>query len=131
MLKKNEQRRGIKVVSMKGGDLLIECLKVQGVRCVFGMPGVQNLQIYDAIFRNDAKAIDHYLVRHEYGATLMAHGFARTTGDVGVALTVSGPGATKAATGLLEAFTDCLSRSMKTRGRLVWNMLVSLVPLAI
>ena len=93
---------------MKGGDLLIECLKVQGVRCVFGMPGVQNLQIYDAIYRNGAEAIDHYLVRHEYAATLMAHGFARTTGDVGVALTVPGPGAANAATGLLEAFTDCV-----------------------
>jgi len=93
---------------MKGGDLLIECLKVQGVRCVFGMPGVQNLQIYDAIFRNGAEVIDHYLVRHEYAASLMALGFARTTGDVGVALTVPGPGATNAATGLLEAFTDCV-----------------------
>jgi len=95
-------------VTIKGADLLIECLKVQGVRCVFGMPGVQNLQIYDAICRNGAGAIDHYLVRHEYAATLMAHGFARTTGDVGVALTVPGPGATNAATGLLEAFTDCV-----------------------
>ena len=95
-------------MSIKGGDLLIECLKAQGVRCVFGMPGVQNLQIYDAIFRRGAGTIDHYLVRHEYAATLMAHGFARTTGDVGVALTVPGPGATNAATGLLEAFTDCV-----------------------
>jgi acetolactate synthase-1/2/3 large subunit len=95
-------------VTIKGADLLIECLKVQGVRCVFGMPGVQNLQIYDAICRSGAGAIDHYLVRHEYAATLMAHGFARTTGDVGVALTVPGPGATNAATGLLEAFTDCV-----------------------
>jgi acetolactate synthase-1/2/3 large subunit len=72
------------------------------------MPGVQNLKIYDAIYRRGAGAIDHYLVRHEYAATLMAHGFARTTGDVGVALTVPGPGATNAATGLLEAFTDCV-----------------------
>ncbi len=93
---------------MKGADLLIECLKVQGVRCVFGMPGVQNLHIYDAIFRRCAGSIDHYLVRHEFAATLMAHGFARTRGDVGVALTVPGPGATNAATGLLEAFTDCV-----------------------
>ena len=54
--------------------------------------GVQNLHIYDAIFRSSAGSIDHYLVRHEYAATLMAHGFARTTGDVGVALTVPGTG---------------------------------------
>jgi acetolactate synthase-1/2/3 large subunit len=95
-------------MSKKGADLLIECLKAQGVRCVFGMPGVQNLQIYDAIFRNGTGAIDHYLVRHEFAATLMALGFARTTGDAGVALTVPGPGATNAATGILEAFTDCV-----------------------
>jgi acetolactate synthase-1/2/3 large subunit len=95
-------------MTIKGADLLIECLKVQGVRCVFGMPGVQNLRIYDAIFRKGAGAIDHYLVRHEYAATLMAHGYARTSGEVGVALTVPGPGATNAATGLLEAFTDCV-----------------------
>jgi len=94
-------------VTIKGADLLIECLKVQGVRCVFGMPGVQNLRIYDALYRDGAGAIDHYLVRHEYAATMMAQGFAHTTGDVGVALTVPGPGATNAATGLLEAFTDC------------------------
>ncbi|MFH1241146.1 MAG: thiamine pyrophosphate-binding protein [Pseudomonadota bacterium] len=93
---------------MKGGDLLIECLKAQGVRCVFGMPGVQNLQIYDAIFRRGGGAIDHYLVRHEYASTLMAGGFARATGEVGVAVTVPGPGATNAATGILEAFTDCM-----------------------
>jgi acetolactate synthase-1/2/3 large subunit len=95
-------------MTTKGADLLIECLKVQGVRCVFGMPGVQNLQIYDALYRKGAGVIDHYLVRHEYAATLMAHGFAHTTNDVGVALTVPGPGATNAATGLLEAFTDCV-----------------------
>jgi acetolactate synthase-1/2/3 large subunit len=103
-----KNKGGQKIVSNKGGDLLIECLKAQGVRCVFGMPGVQNLQIYDAIFRRGAGVIDHYLVRHEYAATLMAHGFARTTNDVGVALTVPGPGATNAATGILEAYTDCV-----------------------
>ncbi len=95
-------------MSIKGGDLLIECLEAQGVRCIFGMPGVQNLQIYDAIFRRGEGAIGHYLVRHEYAATLMASGFARSTGDVGVAVTVPGPGATNAATGILEAFTDCV-----------------------
>ena len=50
--------------------------------------------------------IEHYLVRHEYAATLMASGFARSTGEVGVALTVPGPGASNASTGILEAFTD-------------------------
>jgi acetolactate synthase-1/2/3 large subunit len=92
-------------VSMTGADLLIDCLKTQGVQCVFGMPGVQNLRIYDAIYRNGT--LNHYLVRHEYAATLMALGYAHTTGDVGVAVTVPGPGATNAATGILEAYTDC------------------------
>jgi len=93
---------------MKGGDLLIECLKAQGVRCVFGMPGTQNIQIYDSLLRCGAGVIDHYLVRHEYAATIMADGYARSTGEVGVALTVPGPGASNASTGLLEAFTDCV-----------------------
>jgi acetolactate synthase-1/2/3 large subunit len=93
---------------MKGGDILIECLKAQGVRCIFGMPGTQNLHIYDALKRRGDGAIGHYLVRHEYAATKMADGFARSTGDVGVALTVPGPGASNASTGILEAFTDCV-----------------------
>ena len=78
---------------MKGGDFLIECLKAQGVRAVFGMPGTQNLEIYDSLLRRGDGSIDHYLVRHEYAATQMADGFARSTGEVGVALTVPGPGA--------------------------------------
>ena len=93
---------------MRGGDLLVECLKAQGVRCLFGMPGTQNLQIYDSLLRRGAGAIDHYLVRHEYGATVMADGYARASGDVGVALTVPGPGASNASTGLLQAYTDCV-----------------------
>ena len=92
---------------MKGGDILIECLKAQGISAVFGMPGTQNIQIYDALLRHGNDTIDHYLVRHEYAATQMADGFARATGEVGVAITVPGPGASNASTGILEAFTDC------------------------
>ncbi|RKU39118.1 hypothetical protein C6496_03400 [Candidatus Poribacteria bacterium] len=92
---------------MKGGDILIECLKAQGVSAVFGMPGTQNIQIYDALLRRGRGVIDHYLVRHEYAATQMADGFARATGEPGVAITVPGPGASNASTGILEAFTDC------------------------
>ena len=92
---------------MKGGDILIECLKAQGVSAVFGMPGTQNIQIYDALLRRGSDVIDHYLVRHEYAATQMADGFARATGEPGVAITVPGPGASNASTGILEAFTDC------------------------
>ena len=92
---------------MKGGDILIECLKAQGVSAVFGMPGTQNIQIYDALLQRGEGTIDHYLVRHEYAATQMADGFARATGEPGVAITVPGPGASNASTGILEAFTDC------------------------
>lgn len=91
-----------------GGDLLIECLVAQGVRAVFGMPGTQNLHIYDSLKRVGGDAIEHYLVRHEYAATAMADGYARVTGEIGVALTVPGPGASNASTGLLQAFTDCV-----------------------
>ena len=75
---------------MKGGDILIECLKAQGVSAVFGMPGTQNIQIYDALLQRGNGMIDHYLVRHEYAATQMADGFARATGEPGVAITVPG-----------------------------------------
>ncbi len=92
---------------MKGGDILIECLKAQGVRCIFGMPGTQNIKIYDSLLRRGT-GIEHFLVRHEYSATHMADGFARSTGEIGVALTVPGPGASNASTGILEAFTDCV-----------------------
>ena len=87
---------------------MIECLKAQGVRAVFGMPGTQNLEIYDSLLRCGEGSIDHYLVRHEYAATQMADGFARSSGEVGVALTVPGPGASNASTGILEAYTDCV-----------------------
>jgi acetolactate synthase-1/2/3 large subunit len=91
---------------MTGGEILLECLKAQGVRAIFGMPGTQNLAIYDA-FHRAGQGIRHYLVRNEQAATLMASGFARATGEVGVALTVPGPGASNAATGIGDAYTDC------------------------
>ncbi len=93
---------------MNGGDILIECLKAQGVNTIFGMPGTQNIHIYDSLLRRGSGSINHYLVRHEYSASLMADGFARATGDVGVAITVPGPGASNASTGILEAYTDCV-----------------------
>lgn len=93
---------------MTGGDILIECLKTQGVSTIFGMPGTQNIHIYDSLLRQGTGAINHYLVRHEYSATLMADGYARATGEVGVAITVPGPGASNASTGILEAYTDCI-----------------------
>jgi len=93
---------------VNGGDILIECLKAQGVSTIFGMPGTQNINIYDSLLRRGSGAINSYLVRHEYSATFMADGYARATGEVGVAITVPGPGASNASTGILEAYTDCI-----------------------
>jgi acetolactate synthase-1/2/3 large subunit len=91
---------------MTGGEVLIACLKRQGVRAVFGMPGTQNIHLYDALDRT-GEGIAHYLIRNEQTATLLAGGFARATGEVGVAITVPGPGATNASTGIVDAYTDC------------------------
>src|SRR5580765_1571849 len=88
-------------------DILLRCLRAQGVRAVFGMPGTQNVALYDA-FHRSGDGISHYLVRHEQGATMLANGFARATGEVAAAFTVPGPGATNAATGILDAQTDCV-----------------------
>jgi len=86
---------------MTGGEILIESLKAQGIRCIVGMPGNQNIHIYDPLLR--VRGIDHYLIRNEQSATLVANGYARASGQVGCALTVPGPGSTKAATGLGDA----------------------------
>lgn len=92
---------------LTGGDVLLRCLRAQGVRAVFGMPGTQNIALYDA-FHRSGDGIAHFLIRHEQGATLCANGFARASGEVAVALTVPGPGATNASTGILDAYTDCV-----------------------
>lgn len=99
---------------MTGADVLIRSLKAQNVRCIVGMPGNQNIDIYDALLR--AGGIDHYLIRNEQGATLLANGYARASGDVGVALTVPGPGATNASTGIVDAHTDCVPVLLITGG---------------
>jgi acetolactate synthase-1/2/3 large subunit len=85
---------------------VVQALKDQGVEVVFGYPGGAVLPIYDEIFQqNDIK---HVLVRHEQGAVHMAEGYARSTGKVGVALVTSGPGATNAVTGLVDALMDSI-----------------------
>ena len=99
---------------MTGADILIQNLKAQNVRCIVGMPGNQNIDIYDALLR--AGGIDHYLIRNEQGATLVANGYARASGEVGVALTVPGPGATNASTGIVDAHTDCVPVLLITGG---------------
>jgi acetolactate synthase-1/2/3 large subunit len=86
-----------------GGQILWECLVKQGVHTVFGYPGGAILPAYDAMTQYP---IRHILVRHEQGATHMADGFARATGDVGVAIATSGPGATNMVTGIATAMLD-------------------------
>jgi acetolactate synthase-1/2/3 large subunit len=92
---------------LTGADVLLRSLRAQRVRVVFGMPGTQNVALYDA-FHRSGEGIAHYLVRHEQGASMLANGFARAGGEVAAAFTVPGPGAANAATGILDALTDCV-----------------------
>lgn len=87
-----------------GAQILLECLKREGVETIFGYPGARTLLVHDALM--DDKNIQHILVRHEQGAAHAADGYARTTGQVGVCLTTSGPGATNLVTGIATAYMD-------------------------
>jgi acetolactate synthase-1/2/3 large subunit len=89
--------------SMTGAGILWECLEREGVEVVFGYPGGAILPAYDALKHSK---IHHILVRHEQGATHMADGFARASGQVGVAIATSGPGATNMVTGIATAMLD-------------------------
>jgi acetolactate synthase-1/2/3 large subunit len=92
--------------SQSGAEVLLRALKDQGVEVIFGYPGGAVLPIYDALFQQNA--IRHVLVRHEQGAVHAAEGYARSTGKVGVVLVTSGPGATNAVTGLVDALMDSI-----------------------
>ncbi|HEY0422689.1 MAG TPA: thiamine pyrophosphate-binding protein, partial [Rhodopila sp.] len=89
-----------------GAEILLRALKDQGVDVIFGYPGGAVLPIYDALFNQNA--IRHVLVRQEGGAVHAAEGYARSTGKVGVVLVTSGPGATNAVTGLVDALMDSI-----------------------
>ncbi len=89
-----------------GAEVLLRALKEQGVEVIFGYPGGAVLPIYDAIFQQNA--IRHILVRHEQAAVHAAEGYARSTGRVGCVLVTSGPGATNAVTGLVDALMDSI-----------------------
>lgn len=91
-------------MKLKGAQVLIECLKEQGVDIIFGYPGGAVLPIYDALY--DTKEITHILTAHEQGATHAADGYARATGKVGVVIVTSGPGATNTVTGIATAYMD-------------------------
>ena len=90
---------------LTGAEIVIECLKEQGVDTVFGYPGGAILNIYDALYRHQNE-ITHILTSHEQGASHAADGYARATGKVGVCLATSGPGATNLVTGIATAYMD-------------------------
>src|ERR1700722_1426122 len=88
---------------LKGADIVLRCLRAEGVDLVFGYPGGAIMPLYDAL---EGSGVRHILTRHEQGAVFAAEGYARATGKVGVALATSGPGATNLITGIADAKMD-------------------------
>ena len=93
-------------MELTGADILVRCLRDEGVKYIFGYPGGAALHIYDALYKQDD--IRHILVRHEQGASHAADGYARVTGKPGVVLVTSGPGLTNAVTGIATAHMDSI-----------------------
>lgn len=91
-------------MQLTGSEILVECLKEQGVDTIFGYPGGAILNIYDELYRHPE--IRHILTSHEQGASHAADGYARSTGKVGVCMATSGPGATNLVTGIATAYMD-------------------------
>jgi acetolactate synthase-1/2/3 large subunit len=89
-----------------GSEILVRCLQAEGVKYLWGYPGGAVLYIYDALYKQET--IQHVLVRHEQAAIHAADGYARATGEVGVALVTSGPGVTNAVTGIATAYMDSI-----------------------
>ncbi len=92
-------------MQLNGSEIVVECLKEQGVDTVFGYPGGAILNIYDALYKHSSE-IHHILTSHEQGAAHAADGYARATGKVGVCMATSGPGATNLVTGIATAYMD-------------------------
>ena len=92
---------------LTGSEIIIECLKEQGVDTVFGYPGGTILNVYDALYKHQDE-IHHVLTSHEQGAAHAADGYARATGKVGVCMATSGPGATNLVTGIATAYMDSI-----------------------
>ena len=93
-------------IEINGSDILVKSLQAEGVEFVWGYPGGAVLHIYDALYKQNT--IEHVLVRHEQAAVHAADGYARATGEVGVALVTSGPGVTNAVTGIATAYMDSI-----------------------
>ena len=91
---------------LRGAEILVKALQAENVKYIWGYPGGAVLHIYDAFYKQDT--IQHVLVRHEQAAVHAADGYARATGDVGVALVTSGPGLTNAVTGIATAYMDSI-----------------------
>jgi len=89
-----------------GSEILVKCLQAENVKFLWGYPGGAVLYIYDALYKQET--IEHVLVRHEQAAVHAADGYARATGEVGVALVTSGPGVTNAVTGIATAYMDSI-----------------------
>ncbi len=105
MAAKKTKTASAAVQELSGSQIVIECLKEQGVDTVFGYPGGTILNIYDELYRH-ADEINHVLTSHEQGAAHAADGYARATGKVGVCMATSGPGATNLVTGIATAHMD-------------------------
>ena len=94
-------------MKINGSEIIVECLKEQGVDTVFGYPGGAILNVYDALYKHSDE-ITHVLTSHEQGAAHAADGYARATGKVGVCFATSGPGATNLVTGIATAYMDSI-----------------------
>ncbi len=93
-------------MKINGSKILIECLKKEGIKHIYGYPGGVVLNIFDHL--HDEKNLELILTRHEQAAVHAADGYARASGKVGVALVTSGPGATNTVTGLATAYMDSI-----------------------
>ncbi len=102
-----EFEKGVLDVLLSGSDIIVKTLIEQGCDTVFGYPGGQILNVYDSLYRYQDK-INHVLTAHEQGATHAADGYARVTGNVGVVISTSGPGATNLVTGIATAYLDSI-----------------------
>jgi acetolactate synthase-1/2/3 large subunit len=90
-------------MKMRGAKAMLESIKREGVEVMFGIPGGSVIPLYDELYDSDLRTI---LMRHEQGAAHAADGYARASGDVGVCIATSGPGATNLVTGIASAFLD-------------------------
>jgi acetolactate synthase-1/2/3 large subunit len=102
---KIQQNRDVKPIKISGAEALMRSLEYQGVKTIFGYPGGAIMPVYDALY-NHRDRLHHILVRHEQGAAHAAEGFSRASGQVGVCLVTSGPGATNTITGISDAMID-------------------------